>query len=184
MQLLPSHPANQLLPSQPAYLPSHPANLLTLTLSLLPRNRGTALGIVQSEVQEMQLLPSHPANQLLPSQPAYLPSHPANLLTLTLSLLPRNRGTALGIVQSEVQEMQLLPSHPANQLLPSQPAISAVSSGQSADTHPLSAASQQGDCTRNSVVGGAGDATAAVSSGQPTAAVSTGPICRLIRPIC
>ena len=122
MQLLPSHPANQLLPSQPAYLPSHPANLLTLTLSLLPRNRGTALGIVQSEVQEMQLLPSHPANQLLPSQPAYLPSHPANLLTLTLSLLPRNRGTALGIVQSEVQEMQLLPSHPANQLLPSQPA--------------------------------------------------------------
>ena len=47
----------------------------------------------------MQLLPSHPANQLLPSQPASVsPSHPANLLTLTLSLLPRNRGTALGIV--------------------------------------------------------------------------------------
>ena len=46
----------------------------------------------------MQLLPSHPANQLLPSHPAYLPSHPANLLTLALSLLPRNRGTALGIV--------------------------------------------------------------------------------------
>jgi hypothetical protein len=51
---------------------------------------------------------SHPANLL--SHPATnLPSHPAtNLLTLTLSLLPRNRGTALGIVQSEVQEMQLL----------------------------------------------------------------------------
>ena len=39
--------------------------------------------------------PCYPANQLLPSQPAYLPSHPANLLKLTLSLLPRNRGTAL-----------------------------------------------------------------------------------------
>ena len=96
---LPSHPANQLLPSQPAYLQSHPANLLTLTLSLLPRNRGTARQPVQSEVQEMQLLPSHPANQLLPSQPAYLPSHPA-MLTITISLLPRNRGTAHQTVQS------------------------------------------------------------------------------------
>ena len=105
---LPSHPANLLLPSHPANPPSHPANLLTLTLSLLPRNWGTALGIVQSEVQAMRTLPSHPANQLLPSHPAYLPSHPANLLTLTISLLPRNRGTALGMVQSEVQEMQLL----------------------------------------------------------------------------
>jgi hypothetical protein len=50
------------------HLPSHPANL-----------------------------PSHPANQLLPYQPANLPSHPANLLTLTISLLPRNRGTKVCI---------------------------------------------------------------------------------------
>ena len=71
MQLLPSHPANQLLLSQPAYLPSHLANLLTLTLSLLPRNRGAALGIVQSVVQEMRLLPPRPANQLHYSQTTY-----------------------------------------------------------------------------------------------------------------
>ena len=52
--------------------------------------------------------------------------------------------------------------------------LSAVSSGLSAETHPLLAASQQGDCTPTSAVRGAGDATAAVSSGQPTIAVSTG----------
>ena len=52
---------------------------------------------------------------------------------------------------------------------------SAVSSGhQSADTHPLSAASQQGDCTRNSAVGGAGDATAAQNA-QDTAAARNDP---------
>jgi hypothetical protein len=50
--------------------------------------------------------------------------------------------------------------------------LSAVSSGQSADTHPLFAASQQGDCTRNSAVGGAGDVSAVSSSHQ--SAVSSG----------
>jgi hypothetical protein len=92
----PCYPANQLLPSQPAYLPSHPANLLTLTLSLLPRNRGTALGIVQSEVQEM-FLPSHPATNL-PSHPATnLPSHPAT--TMLLPLFSNSR-TALLLMQA------------------------------------------------------------------------------------
>ena len=47
--------------------------------------------------------------------------------------------------------------------------LSAVSSGQSVETHPLLAASQQGDCTPTSTVRGAGDANPAVSSGHQSA---------------
>ena len=63
----------------------------------------------------------------------------------------------------------------ANQSAVSSSHQSAVSSGhQSADTHPLSAASQQGDCTRNSAVGGAGDTTAAQNA-QDTVAAQNDP---------
>ena len=47
--------------------------------------------------------------------------------------------------------------------------LSAVSSGQTADTHHLSAASQQGGCTRGSAVGLGPEETAAVSTGQSAA---------------
>jgi hypothetical protein len=119
-----SHPATNLL-SHPANLPSHPAtNLLTLTLSLLPRNRGTALGIVQSEVQEMFLL-SHPATNL-PSHPATnLPSHPAtNLLSHPATNLLSHPATnllsrpATNLLSHPATN---LPSHPATNL-PSHPA--------------------------------------------------------------